>query len=118
MIDLLLRLGFSPLQKCLAQLSGFYGICSRLQFRLFEEVAPALMAIRRTLASFQVFQCLIQGRLAFDDGDNTVRAVGSDVVANDGVGRAEFVACQRRSMRSLPQCEPAFGGLRFPVQIW
>ena len=55
MIALLLRFGFSLLQQCLARLRGFGGIGSRLQIRLLEEVAPALVAIRGALAGFQIF---------------------------------------------------------------
>ena len=60
---------------------------------------------------FELFQCGLCVLLAPDDGDDAVGPVGPDVVANDGVGSAKLVACQRESICTAEVCCVVFASM-------
>ena len=93
--------GFSNLQVRLAKVRRFRRIDSRFQVALLEEVAPALVVIRRTLAGFELSHCRLCVLPALDNLDDSGGPVGSDVMTDDDVGCAGFVACQRGSIYRL-----------------
>jgi hypothetical protein len=77
------------------------GLRARLEFRFFQEVAPAFMVIGGALGLLKFLYGRLCVLLAPDDLDNAGRAVGPHVVPDDRVRRAKIVACQRESIRSF-----------------
>jgi len=111
-------LGFSTLQVCLTTVCSCCGIHSRLQVGLLEEVAPALVAVFRALARFQLSQCRLCVLPTLDYLDYTSGPVGPDVMANDDVGSTRFVACQRDSVGRLPGSDPRIPGAACPPFVF
>lgn len=90
--------GFANLQVSLAAVGGFDGIHAGPEFGFFQEVAPAFMGVGRGL-TILVFAhggfCVLA---AVDHLDHSGGLVGTDVVADEGVGRSGFVAGQSGSV--------------------
>ena len=85
----------------MAKIGGMRGIGARCHAGLLEEITPAFVMIRGAL---RILELLYRGfciLLALDDRDYSRRPVSPDVVENDGVGSAVFVACQKESIRRL-----------------
>ena len=89
---------FSPFQFSLAMLGSFSGICSRSEICFFDEVAPAFVAIGGLLGILKGLQFQLCALLAPDHSDHTSRAVGANVMPDDGVRVGEVVACQKGSV--------------------
>jgi hypothetical protein len=82
----------------LTAVSGFGGISAHFQIGSFNEITPSFVTIGWRLRLFQVFQFRLGVLLALEDFDNAGGQVRPDVVPDDGVGTALFVACQRESI--------------------
>ena len=95
------RFRFPYLQVGLAKFGGLNWIHSRLQIGLLQEVTPALVVIWGTLGVFKLFQFCFSVLLAPDYLNNSARPVRPDVMANDSVGRIEFVVCQNEPIEFL-----------------
>ncbi len=91
--------GLAEFEVGLADAGGFGGIHAGFEFGFFEEVAPAFVTVGRTLGLFEILHREFRFLLAADNPDDSGRIVGSDVMQNDRVRGAEFVACQR-----VPAC--------------
>ncbi len=83
------------------EIGGLRGIRSRCHAGFFEKVTPAFVTIRGALRNLELSYLGLCVLLTPDDCDYSRRPVSPDVVQNDGVGSAEFVACQKESIRRL-----------------
>lgn len=77
---------------------SFSRICPSFKVGFIDEVAPALMAVRGVLTVLKLLQFCLCVVLATDDSNHSGGPVGTDVIADDGVGRCEIVAFQRESV--------------------
>ena len=78
------------------------GIGSCFQIGALREVTPALVVIRRILRIFPLLHRGLRVLFTSNHFDDSIRAVGADVVPDDRVACVGFVACQRESIRSVP----------------
>lgn len=98
-LNYLLRAGFSNFQILLATLRRQFRVHPSLQICFFDEITPALMAIRRCLAAFEIrprYLCIVP---TANNLDNSGRSVGTNVVTDDGVGGVGTFVCQRSSVQ-------------------
>jgi hypothetical protein len=87
----------SQFQFGLAHFGGFGGIGAGGYVRFLEEVAPALVVVRRALSFLERLERGFNFLPATNDCDYSGRTIGSDVVQDDGVGRVGIVVCQKES---------------------
>ena len=95
--------GFATFQFRLAKFGSLGGVGTGLQGRFLQEVAPAFVAVGRTLFGFEVLQGRLRVLPSFDDFDHSCGFVGTDVVPDYNVRCLQFVVCQ---MVSLVQPQP------------
>jgi hypothetical protein len=101
---------FATFQLRLTKLGGFRWVSPCLQGGLFEEVAPALVPVRRALFSFEVLQGGLCVGSSLDDLDHSRGLVRTDVVTDYNVRSLEFFVCQMFSLLSRKQ--PYFESMR------
>jgi len=91
--------GFSQFQFRLARVGGFGGIGPSSHLGFLEEITPALVVIGGALGILKLSYGGLSILLAPDHLDYASRLVSSDIVKDDCVGCALFVACQKESIR-------------------
>ncbi len=97
-------------------LGGFGGIDSGGQTTFLNEVAPSRMTICGILGLLKILHFCFSVLLAADNCYHAVGSVGPNVMANDGVGRCVFVACQKL-LFSLRDAEQSNGRSRLLIYI-
>lgn len=95
------RIGFfiqnvrlSPFEVSLAHLGSLLGVSAHGQIRSFDEIPPSFVVGGRALRSLEILQRQFGILLSTDDGNDTSRAVGADVMQDNGVGSLLFFSCQ------------------------
>ena len=91
-------LRFADFEFSLALVGGFDGVGTRPHAGFLKEIAPAFVPVGGILGLFKLLYLGFCVLFAFEYTDNARRPEGADVVADDSVGSAGFVACQRESM--------------------
>ena len=84
----------------LTKFGGLGGVGSRLQSGFFQEVAPALMPVRRALLGFEVLQGRLRVLPSLDDLNHPCGLVSTNVVPDYNVRRLQLVVCQMVSLCS------------------
>ena len=111
----LYRLGLASFQFRLAKLGGLFGVGAGFEFGLFAEITPASLTLFHALAALVLLGSGFRVLFALDDGRDSTRFIGADVVADNRVGSSEFFAGQTDSSvpwiegSTLTRAGPRFG---------
>jgi len=88
------RLRLAQFQLFLPHRRRHRQVGSRLDFRLFQKIAPAFVPVFRTLAQLKLLDRGFRVRLALNHVDDSRRHIRSHVMADDSVKSLSFIARQ------------------------